>query len=80
MNNIPDSNSPNINKSKNVINLKSYFDKDLGKRRTDRIVKKIINKIHYTDLGKKIPFYSHFASPISKYSKNNLKKNKLIFK
>ena len=80
LNNIPDSNSPNINKSKNVINLKSYFDKDLGKRRTDRIVKKIINKIHYTDSGKKIPFYSHFASPISKYSKNNLKKNKLIFK
>ena len=80
LNNIPDSNSPNINKSKNVINLKSYFDKDLGKRRTDRIVKKIINKIQYTDSGKKIPFYSHFASPISKYSKNNLKKNKLIFK
>ena len=75
-------NSPsNENKNKkNLLNLKSYNEKDLNHKKIDKKANKIVNKMQYSSQGKKIPFYSNFSSPISKYSKNNLKKNKLFLK
>jgi hypothetical protein len=75
------SSPPNeINSTKKVFNLKSYIEKDITRKRTEKIVNNIINKLQITNQDKKVPFYSHFASPICKYTKNNLKKNKLILK
>jgi len=75
-------NSPSneIKNKKKLLNLKSYHEKELIQKKIDKKANKIINKIQYSSQGKKIPFYSNFASPISKYSKNNLKKNKLFLK
>lgn len=77
---ISNHNSSSINKNKKALNLKSYIEKELTQRKTDKLVNKIIKKIQHSNPGKKMPFYSNFSSPISKYSKNKLKKNKLILK
>ena len=75
-------NSPfnEIKNKRNILNLKAYNEKELIQKKFDKKANKINNKIQYSSQGKKIPFYSNFASPISKYSKNNLKKNKLFLK
>ena len=72
--------SSNDIKNSQKINLKPYIEKDLFQKKTDKLVNNIINKMHQSNTGKKVPFYSNFVSPIGKYSKNKLKKNKLFLK
>ena len=65
---------------KKALNLKSFEEKELTQKKANKIANKIINKIQYSNAGKKKLFYSYFASPMSKYSINKLKKNKLFLK
>ena len=65
---------------KKALNLKSFEEKELTQKKANKIANKIINKIQYSNAGKKKLFYSYFASPLSKYSINKLKKNKPFLK
>ena len=74
---------PNNNKSKKkILNLKAYIEKDKHKDKSQRCTEKIVHNIIHklTNEDKKLPFYSNFVSPISKYPKNKLKKKKIILK
>ena len=70
-----------INKNKKKLkNLKSYIEKELQYKKTYNSINNSINKLEHQKTSKKNYFNSSFVSPISKYSQNKLKKNKLIFK
>jgi len=78
----PDYYSPTIvNKNqKKLKNLKSYIEKELQYKKTYNSINNSINKIDHPKTNKKYSFNSSFISPISKYSQNKLKKNKLLLK
>ena len=78
----PDYHSPNIiNKNhKKLKNLKFYIEKELQYKKTHNSINNSINKLEHPKTIKKNSFNSSFASPISKYSQNKLKKNKLLLK
>ena len=67
-------------KSEKILNLKSYIEKDSIHKNGEKLINKIINKLQYSRKIKKLPFYSSYASPSTKCSNNNTKKNKLFLK
>ena len=67
-------------KTQKIINLKSYNEKTLCAKTKSNTINRYMNKFEHSKSIKKVYFHSSNTSPISKYSKNHLKKNKLFLK